>query len=219
MPLTPLIGRALEVAHVCDLLRQPQVRLVTLTGAGGIGKTRLSLQVAAELRSVFYDGVQFVPLAAIRDPGQIVPAIAQAISIGEAGGQPLLEGIRQALSEKQVLLVLDNVEQIDGAPPLIGDLLEAMPRLTVLVTSRVPLHLDGEQQYAVLPLRVPDVRGNLSVEAVSKVESAQLLRSERRRRSSISGSRREMSRPSRRSAGGWMACPWRSCSRQRASRC
>ena len=157
------------------LLASTPGQLVTLVGPPGIGKTRLSLQVAAELRSVFPDGVHFVPLAAIRDPELILPAIAQALRCAQAGGQPLLDHVRQVLAGKQVLLVLDNVEQIVEAAPVVGDVARSLPQLKVLVTSRVPLHLYGEQEYAVPPLAVPDLRGDPSVEALAQVELVRLF--------------------------------------------
>jgi predicted ATPase/transcriptional regulator with XRE-family HTH domain len=155
IPPTPLIGRAHDVATVQDYLMRADVRLLTLTGAPGIGKTRLALQVATELHGAFADGAIFIPLAPIRDPELVIGTIAQALAISEVPGQPLLERLQTALREKHLLLVLDNVEQVLKAAPQLGELLAAAPRLTLLLTSRVALHLSGEHRFTVLPLALP----------------------------------------------------------------
>ena len=155
IPPTPLIGRAQDVAAVRELLLRSGVRLVSLTGAPGIGKTRLAMQIATELHDVFADGVFFIPLAPICDPDLVLATIAQALEIGEVPGQPLLERLQTALREKHMLLVLDNVEQVLKVAPQLGELLAAAPRLTLLVTSRVALRLSGEQRFTVPPLALP----------------------------------------------------------------
>jgi predicted ATPase/transcriptional regulator with XRE-family HTH domain len=155
--LTPLIGREQEVAAVCAELAHPTVRLLTLLGAGGIGKTRLSLQVATQMRDQFADGVCFVPLAPIRDPALALSAIAQVLDIRESGARPLLEQLKEALRHRQLLLLLDNVEQVVTVAPHLEELLAACPHLKLLVTSRATLHVQAEQIFPVPPLSLPDL--------------------------------------------------------------
>ena len=154
---TPLIGREQEVAAVCAELAHPTVRLLTLLGAGGIGKTRLSLQVATQMRDQFADGVCFVPLAPIRDPALVLSAIAQVLDIRESGARPLLEQLKEALRHRQLLLLLDNVEQVVTVAPHLEELLAACPHLKLLVTSRATLHVQAEQIFPVPPLSLPDL--------------------------------------------------------------
>jgi len=156
MPPTALIGRTHEVDSVCALLRRDDVRLLTLTGTGGVGKTRVALQVAAELHDQFTDGVSFAALASISDPALIVAAIAQSLGIKETGDQPLFERVQNYLRTKQMLLLLDNFEHVVAAAPSIAELLAVAPRLKVLVTSREVLHLSGEQEFPLPPLNLPD---------------------------------------------------------------
>jgi non-specific serine/threonine protein kinase len=159
-PLTPLIGREREATAVQRLVREDTVRLVTLTGPGGVGKTRLALQVAADLQEAFADGVVFIPLATIRDSELVLPAIAQALHLPELGDRPLAEQLTAVLRRQRLLLVLDNVEQVIEAAPRITTLLGACPGLKVLATSRATLRVSGEHDYAVAPLTLPERGGS-----------------------------------------------------------
>jgi predicted ATPase/class 3 adenylate cyclase len=171
---TALLGREQEVATVGDLLRRAGVRLVTLTGPGGIGKTRLALQVAAELlddnaapllpqreremggEGRFPNGIYFVNLAPISDPNLVATAIAQTLGVREQSGRSVLDSLQVYLRDRQMLLVLDNFEQVLQAAPDIAALLAAAPGVKILVTSRAVLKVRGEKEIAVVPLALPD---------------------------------------------------------------
>jgi len=156
IPPTALVGREREAAEAARLLRDAGVRLLTLTGPGGVGKTRLSLSVAADVAPRFPDGVVSLALATVHDPALVPPAIAQVLGLRDAGAAEALESIGAALREKDLLLLLDNFEQIMPAAPAIAALLAACPRLVVLVTSREALRLRGEHELPVPPLALPD---------------------------------------------------------------
>ena len=153
---TPFLGREREVAEVVALLRSLDTRLLTLTGPGGTGKTRLSLQTAAELLDAFPDGVFFVPLASLADPVLVPSAVAEALGVPEQGGRPVVEVLRDYLAEKKFLLILDNCEHLlTAVADLVADLLAACSGLTVLATSRAPLRLRAEREWQVPPLALP----------------------------------------------------------------
>ena len=172
---TPLVGREREVAQVCERLRSPAVRLLTLTGPGGTGKTRLGLQAVAELIDEFEGGTFFVPLAPITDPALVAPTIARALGLTETGDQTLEELLRDYLRDRQTLLLLDNFEQVLGAAPLVTELLSAAPNLKVLTTSRILLRLYGEYEFAVPPLEVPDPKRPQPLEQVTQYEAVRLF--------------------------------------------
>jgi predicted ATPase/DNA-binding CsgD family transcriptional regulator len=175
VPLTPLVGREQERAAVCGLLRRPEVRLLTLTGTGGIGKTRLGLAVANDLLADYADGVYFVNLAPIGDPALVIPTIAQALDVKETAGRLLLELLRAFLREKHLLLVLDNFEQVPSAAVQVAELLATCPQLKAVVTSRTVLRVGGEQAFTVPPLAVPDPQCLPDVVALSQYESVALF--------------------------------------------
>jgi predicted ATPase/transcriptional regulator with XRE-family HTH domain len=176
LSLTALIGREQECAALGHLLRRSDTRLVTLSGPGGIGKTRLGLQVAAELIEDFPDGVYVVELAPIREPTLVSSAIAQTLGLRETGGQPLLTQLKQFLGDKRLLLLLDNFEHLLDAAPLVAELLAGAARLKVLATSREQLHLRGEKEVVVPPLALPDHANLPPLEVLSHYAAVALFR-------------------------------------------
>ncbi|MFN8512973.1 MAG: helix-turn-helix domain-containing protein [Chloroflexia bacterium] len=155
VPPTALLGREGEVAALRQALTQRGVRLLTIVGPPGVGKTRLALQVATELRDQFAAGALFVPLAALTDPDLVASAIAEAVGVTEEAGQPLVASVIAALRGRELLLVLDNCEHLLPAAPRVADLLEGVAGLRVIATSREALRLSGEHEFLVLPLALP----------------------------------------------------------------
>jgi predicted ATPase len=154
--LTSFLGREQETATLHELLCQPEVRLITINGPGGVGKTSLALQVAHELHDAFYDGVFFISLAPINDSTLIIPTIAQALGVTESPNRLLIDSLKDFLRKKQMLLLLDNFEQIVAAAPLLTEFLNACAELRMLVTSREALRLRGEREFPLSPLALPD---------------------------------------------------------------
>jgi len=179
VPPSPLVGRARETAEVEALLHRASmegpVRLLTLMGPGGVGKTRLALQVAHTVADRYADGAVFVALAPLRDPALVVAAIARAVRVTEDAGRALPDAVRLHLREKRLLLLLDNFEHVAAAAPLVVDLLAACPGLRVLVTSRARLHLSGEHIYLVPPLRTPDPERLPALADLAEIPAVALL--------------------------------------------
>jgi predicted ATPase/class 3 adenylate cyclase len=172
---TPLIGREREVQSVSDLLARDDVPLVTLTGPGGIGKTRLGLQVAANLIDRYEDGVFLVELAPISDPALVASTIAQTLRVTVTADRPVLDVLVERLRERRYLLVLDNFEQVLAAATVVDELLRSCPALSILVTSRAPLQLRGEHEFPVPPLGVPHTGCSFTPETLSQYEAVALF--------------------------------------------
>jgi predicted ATPase/class 3 adenylate cyclase len=175
--LTSFVGRERETSEAKRALGA--ARLLTLTGPGGCGKTSLALRVASEVLASdgegFEDGVFFVALAPISDPGLVVSTIAQTLGVREVAGRPLLDSLKDALRDKRLLLVLDNFEQVLPAAPLVSDLLAGCPRLKILTTSRAVLRVSGEKDYPVPPLALPEAGGALAADGVSRYPAVALF--------------------------------------------
>ena len=174
-PPTPLIGRQAELAAATALLSRADTRLVTLTGVGGTGKTRLALEVAAHLVDDYTDDVHFVNLAPLSDPAHVASTIARTLDVRERPGQPLLDSLIDFLRDKRTLLLLDNFEQVIEAAPAVAELLAGAPHLKVLATSRASLHLRGEHEVLVPPLATPDVWRLPPLDQLAEYEAVRLF--------------------------------------------
>lgn len=175
LPLTSFVGRERELAVLRELLHRDDVRLLTMVGPAGVGKTRLALRISELTADDFTGGVCFVPLAPLRDPALVLPTVARAVGVAHTGGQPLVERLATFLSGKHLLLVLDNAEHVLDATPLLAALLGKCSGPTVLVTSRVVLHLSGERVFRVPPLALPDPFRPLSLEELDTCEGIRLF--------------------------------------------
>ena len=164
VPLTPLVGRADDIRIASGLLRRSDVRLVTITGLGGVGKTRMALEIGRLLRAAFPDGVHFVNLASVRDPALVMAAIAHATGVRDSGSSPLRQRVASSLRPSRSLLVMDNFEQVADAAGEVSALLGVCPDVKCLVTSRCALRLQGEHEYVLIPLQSPPAASDNAAE-------------------------------------------------------
>ncbi|MFI5254970.1 MAG: ATP-binding protein [Candidatus Limnocylindrales bacterium] len=176
VPAAPFVGRRLELAEVDRRLEDPAIRLLTLTGPGGTGKTSLGVRAAGDQVERFRDGVSFVDLSTTRDTDSVLLALGRVVGVGEAPDRPLRQELTDRLRDRQILLLLDNFEQVTAAAGVTTELLGDCPELKLLVTSREPLHVRAEHVYAVPPMTLPPVhRGPVSAEQLGQYEAVQLF--------------------------------------------
>ncbi|GCE22768.1 ATP-binding protein [Dictyobacter kobayashii] len=175
MLLTPCIGRESEIDAAGTMLKRDDVRLLTLIGAGGVGKTRLALAIAQHMQHLFCDDCAYIFLDSIREPDEVIQALCQQLNIHAVERQQLLETLKAALKEKRMLLLLDNFEQVSSAAPLLLELLIACPQLKFLVTSRVTLHVRGAYELYISPLSLPDIQANYAPAELVQSASVRLF--------------------------------------------
>ena len=169
----PIVGRVADVRGASEMLRRDSVRMVTITGPGGTGKTRLAVEIATRMEPEFRDGVVFVDLSAVRDRNRFLPAVGRALGVMESVERAVIDGLQSVVGDATMLLVLDNMEQLLDATPDVGQLLETLPNIRILVTSRSPLRLSWENEYPLFPLPVP--AAGADTEAIKESDAVALF--------------------------------------------